>query len=155
MSRLNVKDLLLAPRLDREQAAELLRPYGFRHPEKADANLQGIADDPAERELLADILEELLKCASQSADPDQAIKYELLHTLNLLDNEQRQLDYLRFYKRRETLHIGVRDLLRLCTVQETLTALSVLAEVLIGGAHWISASAMRREHHIPKDVFTS
>jgi glutamate-ammonia-ligase adenylyltransferase len=224
MSRLNVKDLLLASRLDRDQVMSLLRPYGFKDPAKADRNLQAIADDPAEREMLATILEELLKCASQSADPDQAItylerfaraaihrlrlfshlqdspqgleilaktlggspymaeilirdpqhfywvtdpqilhsarqkraiKYELLHTLNLLADEQKQLDYLRFYKRREMLHIGVRDLLRLCTVEETLAALSVLAEVLISGAHWVSASEMRREYQIPKNVFTS
>src|SRR5689334_3496602 len=75
MSRLNVKDILLASRLDRSDVAALLRPYGFKDPEKVDRNLQSIADEPAERELLADILEELLKCASQSADPDQAITY--------------------------------------------------------------------------------
>jgi glutamate-ammonia-ligase adenylyltransferase len=223
MSRLNVKDLLLASRLDRGDVAVLLRPYGFKDPEKVDRNLQSIADEPAERELLADILEELLKCASQSADPDQAItylerftraaihrlrlfahlqsvpraleilarilggspymaeilirdpqhfywvtdpqilhmprqrraiKYELLHTLNLLQDEQKQLDYLRFYKRREMLHIGVRDLLRLCSVEETLAALSVLAEVLISGALWISAAALRRDYRLPKNAFT-
>src|ERR1041385_2960606 len=220
MSLPDVKDLLLASRLDREQAATLLRPYGFKDPDKADANLQAIAEEPAEREFLAEMLEEVLKCLSQSADPDQAmtflqrfadsaihrlrlfshlkdsprameilaktlggsaymaeilirdpqhfywvtdphilhsvrhkreIKYELLHTLKLLEDEQKQLDYLRFYKRREMLHIGVRDLLRLCQVEETLTALSVLAEVLIVGAHWVSASAMRREYQIPKN----
>src|SRR5689334_15555920 len=220
----DVKDLLLASRLDREQAASLLRPYGFKDPDKADSNLQAIAEEPAEREFLADILEELLKCVSQSADPDQAmtflerftdaaihrlrlfshlkdsprameilaktlggspymaeilirdpqhfywvtdphilysvrakreVKYELLHTLKLLEDEQKQRDYLRFFKRREMLHIGVRDLLRLCPVEQTLAALSILAEVLIGGAHWVSALAMRREYEIPKNVFTS
>jgi len=224
MSLPDVKDLLLASRLDREQVASLLRPYGFRDTEKADANLQAIADDPAERELLAEILQELLKCLSQSADPDQAmtflerfthaaihrlrlfshlkdsprameilaktlggspymaeilirdpqhfywltdphilysvrskreVKYELLRTLRRVEDEEKQRDYLRFFKRREMLHIGVRDLLRLCSVEQTLAALSVLAEILIVGAHWVSASAMRREHAIPKNVFTS
>src|SRR5262249_56203574 len=61
----------------------------------------------------------------------RAIKYELLRTLNLLEDEQKQLDYLRFFKRREMLHIGVRDLLRLCSVQDTLMALSLLAQPLI------------------------
>ena len=223
MSALHIKDLLLASRLDRADVAALLRPYGFKDPEKADRNLQAIAEEPAERELLAEILEELLKCASQSADPDQAltylerfasaaihrlrlfthlkdapraleilartlggssymaeilirdpqhfywvtdpqtlntvrqkraIKHELLRTLKLLEDEQKQLDYLRFYKRREMLHIGVRDLLRLCSVQETLAALSVLAEVLISGAVWISGAAMRRQYQIPKNTFT-
>jgi glutamate-ammonia-ligase adenylyltransferase len=222
MSRLNVKDLLLAPRLERDQVASLLLPYGFKDPAKADRNLQAIAKEPAERELLAGILESLLKCVSHAADPDQAItylerftsaaihrlrlfshlrdspqgleilastlggspymaeilirdpqhfywvtdpqilnttrskrpiKYELLHTLSLLEDERKQLDYLRFFKRREMLHIGVRDLLRLCSVEETLSALSVLAEVLITGAYWISDSVMRRQYQIPKTVF--
>jgi glutamate-ammonia-ligase adenylyltransferase len=224
MSPLNVKDLLLAPRLDRDQVAFLLLPYGFKDPAKADRNLQAIAEEPAERELLAGILEQLLKCTSQSANPDQAltylerfaraaihrlrlfshlqdspqgldiltktlggssymaeilirdpqhfywvadaqvlntkrlkrsIKYELLRTLSLLADEQKQLDYLRFYKRREMLHIGVRDLLRICSVAETLEALSVLAEVLISGAYWICDSALRREYQIPRGVSTS
>src|SRR5438128_7029363 len=224
MSALHIKDLLLASRLERADVAALLQPYGFKDPEKADRNLQAIAEEPAERELLAGILEELLNCASQSADPDQAltylerfasaaihrlrlfthlqdapraleilarilggspymaeilirdpqhfywvadpqllhstlpgraIKYELLHTAKLLEDEQKQLDYLRFFKRKQMLHIGVRDLLRLCTVEETLTALSVLAQALISAAYWISASAMRREHQIPKHIFNS
>src|SRR5436190_12054514 len=71
----NVKDLLLAARLDRSEVAALLAPYRFKDPIKADANLQAIAADPSERELLADILEELLACMSRSADPDQAINY--------------------------------------------------------------------------------
>src|SRR5213593_2290331 len=75
MTRLNIKDLLLAPRLDRQQVAALLSPYGFKDPPKADVNLQAMADDPSERELLADILKDLLICVSQSADPDQALNY--------------------------------------------------------------------------------
>src|SRR3989442_766243 len=42
---------------------------------KADAYLKAMAGDAAERELLAQILEELLRCASQSANPDQALTY--------------------------------------------------------------------------------
>jgi glutamate-ammonia-ligase adenylyltransferase len=224
MTPLNLKDLLLAPRLDREQIAALLGPFGLKDVAKADANLQAMAGEPAERELLAQIVEELLRCVSQSADPDQAltylerfaraslhktrlfshlkdspvaleilartmggspymaeilirdpqhfywvadpeilhgtppgraIRYELLHTAKLLEDEQKQLDYLRFFKRKQMLHIGVRDLLRLCTVEETLAALSVLAQALISAAYWISASAMRREYQIPKNVFNS
>src|SRR6516162_9853423 len=75
MSLPNVKDLLLAPRLERDQVNSLLRPYGFKDPAKADKNLQAIAQDPAEREMLAGILEQLLRSTSQAADPDQAITY--------------------------------------------------------------------------------
>src|SRR5215510_6856342 len=184
MTPLNVKDLLLAPRLDPRQAGELLTPYGFKRPAQADANLQAMASDPSERRLLADLAEELLMCVSQSANPDQSLNYlerfaqaaihktrlfsylkdapltlellaktlgaspymaeilirdphlfywltepgtlyrsrkkreimrELAQTLRLLEDEEKQLDYLRFFKRREMLRIGVRDLLRLCT----------------------------------------
>jgi glutamate-ammonia-ligase adenylyltransferase len=223
MTPLNVKDLLLAPRLDRLQVAALLSPYGFKDPAGADANLQAMADDPSERQLLADILEELLVCVAQSADPDQALNYlerfaraalnktrlfsylkdsphtleilartlggssymaeilirdphhfywvtdpqilysdrkkrdirrELVQTLKVLANEQQQLDYLRILKRREMLQIGVRDLLRLCPVEQTLAALSILAEALILAAYWICASALHRQYGIPAKAFT-
>jgi glutamate-ammonia-ligase adenylyltransferase len=52
------------------------------------------------------------------------------------------------------LHLGVRDLLRLCSVEETLTALSTLAETLISLTYWTCATALRREFHVPKNAFT-
>src|SRR5690349_12963353 len=75
MSHANIKDLLLASRLDPSAVDALLQPYGFKDAQRADRNLQAIAQEPAERELMAEILEELLKCVSQSADPDQALTY--------------------------------------------------------------------------------
>jgi glutamate-ammonia-ligase adenylyltransferase len=72
----------------------------------------------------------------------------------VLGDEQKQFDYLRVLKRREMLHIGVRDLLRLCSVEETLAALSILAEALISAAYWICAAAMRRESGIPRNAFS-
>ena len=222
MTPLNIKDLLLAPRLDPPQVIALLSPYGFKEPDKADSNLQALADDAPARQLLADILEELLDNVSQSADPDQALNYferfsraainkihlfsylkdsprtleilaktfggspymaeilirdpqylywvtdpqilysvrkkreierELARALKTLTDERKRLDYLRVLKRREMLQIGVRDLLRLCTVEETLTALSILAEALISGAYWICASALRSEYGIPRKAF--
>src|SRR5437016_3666768 len=75
MPPLNAKDLLLAPRLDPQQVAALLRPYGFKEIEKADANLQAMADDFVARQFLAEVIEELLFCLAQSADPDQALNY--------------------------------------------------------------------------------
>jgi glutamate-ammonia-ligase adenylyltransferase len=222
MTTLNVKDLLLAARLGEQQVAAILAPYGIKDPRKADSNLQAAAGDPPDRQLLADILEELLICASQSADPDQAITYferfaraalnrtrlfsylrdspktleilaktlggspymaeilirdpqnfywvtdppilykgrkkrevqrELTQTLRVLPDKQKQLEYLRVLKRREMLQIGVRDLLRLCSVQETLGALSVLAEVLISAAHSICARALRAEYGLSRTAF--
>jgi [glutamine synthetase] adenylyltransferase / [glutamine synthetase]-adenylyl-L-tyrosine phosphorylase len=218
-----IKDLLLAPRLDRKDVGALLSPFGFRYPERADANLQAMANDPADRQLLANIVEDLLACASKSADPDQSINYlerfaraalnrtrlfsyladspqtleiltralggspymaeilirdpqhfywvtdpnilkrsrrkremqrELLQTLKALEDQKRQLDYLRFFKRREMLHIGVRDLLRLCSVEETLSSLSALAEALIAAAYWVCARALRKEYGITGRALT-
>jgi [glutamine synthetase] adenylyltransferase / [glutamine synthetase]-adenylyl-L-tyrosine phosphorylase len=203
MSPTNIKELLLAPRLDPQQATGLLSPYGFKEPAKADANLQAMADEPADRLLLAEILEELLSCVSQSADPDQALNHferfaraavnkthlfsylkdsprtleilarafggsqhmaeilirdpvylywvsdpqtlyhkrtkreiarDILRALKGITTVEKQLDFLRAVKRREMLHIGMRDLLRLCPVEDTLDALSILAEVLISAA---------------------
>jgi glutamate-ammonia-ligase adenylyltransferase len=222
MAPLNIKDLLLAPRLDQEQVIALLSPYGFKEPARADANLQALAEDAPSRQSLADILEDLLDNASQSADPDQALNYferfaraaanniylfsylkesprtleilaktfggspymaeilirdphylywvtdpqilngarkkreidrELARALRTIADERKRLDYLRIIKRREMLRIGVRDLLRICAVDETLADLSTLAEALISAAHWICSSALRREYGIPRKAF--
>ncbi len=219
MSPKNLKDLLLAPRLDPQQAEALLGPYGFKEPTKADANLQAMADDPTARQLLANILEDLLLCASQSADPDQALNHferfarsavnktrlfsylnesprsleilaktfggsqhmaeilirdpvylywltdpqtlyqkrkkreiarDVLRGLQSIASEKKQLDFLRAFKRREMLHIGVRDLMRLCPVEETLSALSLLAEALISAALRICEGALFRESGISR-----
>ena len=82
------------------------------------------------------------------------IQRDLVRTLKVVEQEDKQLDHLRAIKRREMLHIGVRDLLRLSSVEETLTALSVLAEALISAAYWICASTLRRLHEIPGTTFT-
>ena len=75
MTRLNLKDLLLAPKLAPREVAFLLSPYGFSDVEKADDNLQEMADDPINRQILAGILEELVSCLSGSTDPDRALNY--------------------------------------------------------------------------------
>jgi [glutamine synthetase] adenylyltransferase / [glutamine synthetase]-adenylyl-L-tyrosine phosphorylase len=219
-----IRDLLLAQRLDQKDVATLLSPFGFKYPQRVDENLQAMAGEPAERQLLAHILEEVLACASKSGDPDQAINYlerfaraalnrtrlftylnesplsleilartlggspymaeilirdpqhfywvtdpnilghsrtkrevqrDLVRTLKALGDSSKQLDYLRFFKRRETLHIGVRDLLRLCSVEETLLSLSALAEGLISSAYWICARSLRHEYGISKNDLTA
>lgn len=80
------------------------------------------------------------------------VQRDILATSKVLAEQQR-LDYLRFLKRREMLHIGVRDLLRISTVEDTWTSLSALAEALISGAHAISEFALREEHGIPGPSF--
>jgi glutamate-ammonia-ligase adenylyltransferase len=63
------------------------------------------------------------------------LRRELSHALRGAASEAVGLDVLRVFKRRQTLRIGVRDLLRLASVEETLVAVSRLADVLIAGAH--------------------
>ena len=75
MPGLSPKELLLAPRLEPDEVAALLTPYRFQDIKKADANLQLIADEPRARQMLAEILEELLECLARSPDPDQALNY--------------------------------------------------------------------------------
>jgi glutamate-ammonia-ligase adenylyltransferase len=224
MAMNDVRDLLLASRLDSSRVASMLAPFGVTDFDKADANLQAAAGEPGERLLLAEILPDLLASAAGSANPDQALTYferftgavsskahlftyltnsmqslnilakslggssymaeilirdphhfywvtdpqillrvrrkreiqrDLLQTLKRLGREDKQLAYLRAVKRREMLLIGVRDLLRIATVEETLAALSILAEALISATYGICATALRRIHKIPPKVFSN
>jgi glutamate-ammonia-ligase adenylyltransferase len=66
------QDLLLAPDLNPEQVDEFLRPFGFKDPAAADRNLQLMAEDFVNRQLLAHIIQGLLKAAQASPDPDTA-----------------------------------------------------------------------------------
>src|SRR6478736_8080133 len=75
MAMIDVRDLLLASRMDSSHVATLLMPYGVTDFDKADANLQAAAGEPGERLLLAEILPDLLACVSGSANPDQALTY--------------------------------------------------------------------------------
>jgi len=67
-----------------------------------------------------------------------AVRSELASALGPFGTEEKRLDALRVFKRRELLHIAVRDILRLARVEETLAALSELAEVLIEAAYQVS-----------------
>jgi [glutamine synthetase] adenylyltransferase / [glutamine synthetase]-adenylyl-L-tyrosine phosphorylase len=70
---------------------------------------------------------------------------ELSHSLRSLTTDHAKLDLLRIFRRKEILHIGIRDLLRLSTVEGTNSALSHLAEVLISAACDVACSAAKRE----------
>lgn len=214
----SVRDVLLAPQLAESQVESLLRPYRFRDPIAADRNLQAIAEDPTARGLLADILQEVLRCLAESPDADAALNHlerfvkatggtlallshlrENPRTIAMLartfgsssfmaeilirhpawfywladpevlertrtphdierdvdaalagvQTEGRQRDLLRIARRREILHIGVRDLLRRSTVPETGAALSGLAGILIDRALQTSDAALRQKLDLP------
>lgn len=78
------------------------------------------------------------------------LEAELAATLRPLRSPERRLDALRRLKRRELLAIGVRDLLRKATVEETTAALSVLAAVVIEHAHAVCRDSLRRRHGEPR-----
>lgn len=61
-----------------------------------------------------------------------------------------QWDALRRFRRRETLRIGVRDLLKLADVPETTAALTDLACVLIQAAYEIADAGLSRQYGKPK-----
>jgi glutamate-ammonia-ligase adenylyltransferase len=80
------------------------------------------------------------------------IEFDLLQSLRALGRHpphEAELNALRLAKRRELLRIGARDLLRLATVEETLLALSQLAEALVQQAYASSEEALRRRHGVP------
>jgi glutamate-ammonia-ligase adenylyltransferase len=70
-----LKEIVLASQLSSQEVAELLAPFGFTDPIRADARLQAIAGEPRSRRLLAEILQPLLNAISRSPDPDQALLY--------------------------------------------------------------------------------
>jgi len=68
---------------------------------------------------------------------------DLAASLEPLRTDERRLDALRLAKRREILHVGVRDLLRLATVEDTVSALSLVAEALIEAACVVAEEGLR------------
>lgn len=73
----------------------------------------------------------------------------LRQSLGSLKAMELKLDVLRRVRRREMLRIGVRDLLRLATVEETTASLSDLASVLIHAAYEIVDKALKALHGTP------
>jgi len=69
--------------------------------------------------------------------------------LRLLKTKENRIDLLRIFKRKEILRIGVRDLLREASVEEILTELSDLADVLIQKGYEICDQALRERYGRP------
>lgn len=73
----------------------------------------------------------------------------MCQSLGSLKVMELKLDVLRRVRRREMLRIGVRDLLRLATVEDTVGSLSDLASVLIHGAYEIVDKDLKAQHGTP------
>jgi glutamate-ammonia-ligase adenylyltransferase len=70
--------------------------------------------------------------------------------LSNVTSTELQLDALRRFRRRETLRIGVRDLLKLEQVPETTAALTDLACVLIQAACEVTGASLNQQHGRPR-----
>ncbi len=78
-----------------------------------------------------------------------SLNREVSTTIRNLKNQERKLEALCLLKRRELLRIGVRDLLKKSSVEETTMALSVLAEILIQNVLEICNAFMQRRYGAP------
>jgi len=216
---MKAEDLLMAEELSAEEVHAFLSQFGFKDPASADRNLQLIAEEPDTREMLARIIEPVLRIAQQSPDPDAALNnFERFlaivpHPVNLLGflwdtpealeaiilicgtspfsadilirnpeyfywvldqlgspwvksaelflKEARQitskftdpmlqLHALARFKRRETLRIGARDILRVTDVVGTMTDLSNLADTVIQLVYEICNDRLVQRFGIPQ-----
>jgi glutamate-ammonia-ligase adenylyltransferase len=77
------------------------------------------------------------------------ITRDFSQAVRLLKTKEDRLDLLRTFKRKEILRIGVRDLLREASVEEILTELSDLADVLIQKAYEICDRSLRGRYGTP------
>lgn len=77
------------------------------------------------------------------------IEQSLQKQLARLTVKELKLDVLRRVRRREMLRIGVRDLLRMADVPETMAALSDLAGVLIHAAYHVVDADLRALYGVP------
>lgn len=74
---------------------------------------------------------------------------DLTQALRLIKTTEDRIELLRTFKRKEILRIGARDLLREGAVEEILSELSDLAEVLIQKAYEVCDQALRARYGIP------
>jgi glutamate-ammonia-ligase adenylyltransferase len=79
----------------------------------------------------------------------KGMEVALRKSIGHLTSKELKLDALRRFRRREMLRMGVRDLLRLATVQETTGSLSDLACLLIHAAYEIVDSDLKGQYGIP------
>ncbi len=77
------------------------------------------------------------------------LEREVAKQLGRLTVKELKLDVLRRFRRRETLRIGVRDLLRLADVPETTASLSDLAALMIHAAYDVVNAELRAVYGVP------
>jgi len=85
----------------------------------------------------------------QKVPQKSTLRKALRRASRLKKEKKARLDMLRIFKRKEMLRIGVRDLLRIATVEETFKDLSNLADVCIERAYAICEAALRQKYGSP------
>ena len=91
-------------------------------------------------------------------DPDilrrERTKHDLWHEcasmVDAVGAEDEKLDALRRFKRKEALRIGVRDLLKLSSLHQTMAALSLLAEAIVHHVYTICTRRLQARHGRPR-----
>jgi len=89
--------------------------------------------------------ENVLSSPPSRAGMDAALR----RSVESLTVTELKLEAVRRFRRREMLKIGVRDLFRLATVEETTASLSELASVLIQAAYEIVDGDLRSQYGVP------
>jgi [glutamine synthetase] adenylyltransferase / [glutamine synthetase]-adenylyl-L-tyrosine phosphorylase len=79
----------------------------------------------------------------------EAFENEISPAMRTLRTKERKLETLCIFKRKELLGIGVRDLLRKCSVAETTEALSALAETIIQKVYELCDDFLRTRFGTP------
>jgi len=69
----DVRDILLAGDMDEQEVARLLVPYALKDPSAADAALQRMCPQPADRLALAENLPVILESAARTGNPEQCL----------------------------------------------------------------------------------
>ena len=150
----------LAEAADPDQALGLLERYARAAVNRV-ALLSYLAESPSTMTLLArsfgvsPFMAEILVrdpsllywVADATLEPTPRHPLGFVHELDTqlapLRTLEARAEALRLFKRRQVLLIGVRDILRLATIPETLEALSALADALIAAACSAATTALR------------
>ncbi|MBI3594933.1 MAG: hypothetical protein HY200_08240 [Nitrospirae bacterium] len=90
---------------------------------------------------------------SQTLDgnvPKKNLAGDFKKTLRNLKSKEKKIEMLCVLKHKELLRIGVRDLLQKASLEETISSLSVLAEVVLENILRISEETVKRQYGVPK-----
>ena len=89
--------------------------------------------------------------ARDTEKPRDQMEQELRRWCRTLRSREGRLGILRRFKRRETLRIGMRDLIGISSVQQTTRELAFLADVTFQIAYELGREELDAKHGVPHD----